>query len=849
LQEVGPTFDLRRVKPNSPSRDSIDLGELGAALRQSWRWIVVCAILAVCIVLAVTLTSQMTFKTSGSLYLGETQGKSNPVRSSDTMDLLGTADSELGTEIEILKSETLVGRAVLESGLNVRVTPYGWNPPQYWQWRKSHRDPDALEPALKEIGATGSLGDGVRYSQAYKVRFVSGTDYELWSDPKGFASSKLGQLISRIRPGLLSEAEPQRLGKGKLGDVLATPGLRLTLVKGVARGPRPGAEYSVVVHPLDDVVASIVEGLTVAPPKSAAPGQSVSVVKVEFADTSPALAKAFLEKLMRGYLAQRQNWKTEEATAAETFVTNQLRGMRESLDTAEKQLANYKEKSGVVMLSDEARAMIEQLGTFEQQRVAARLQVSAMKDIEKKLKKGDSVPVEAYMLGESHDTVLAGLGESLTKAQEELKRLEQEFTEDAPAVRDQRAQVDARREMVKNYVATRASRAHEQLSSLSGIIGGFENKLKTVPRAELELAQLGRHAEVMSKIYSYLLERQQQAAIVKAATISDNRILDLPKLPTREDSPTLGKRLLAGALFGLLLGTVFVFGRRRFAPTFQSVVDVQRKLDGLPSFSVVPRRPKLRRRNNASPDLQPPVFDAISEDPGSGFAEAFRLLRANLYRSAARGGGSNVILVTSPNPGDGKTLCTLALAATLAADNKRVLVIDSDMHKPSHHSVLGLWQEPGLSNVLSGKSHWREVINSVPLARGELHAIPAGEGLPGTSEWFSSLHVANFFADVRRYYDFILLDSPSFPLVSDALMMSTHADRVLSVIRVRNTRRTLAEEHVSRLSSLAPCALVINDAEASPHDRYGYGRARDYLQKSKRKPPRKRMESGLRATA
>ena len=86
----------------------------------------------------------------------------------------------------------------------------------------------------------------------------------------------------------------------------------------------------------------------------------------------------------------------------------------------------------------------------------------------------------------------------------------------------------------------------------------------------------------------------------------ENRI-ECPIL--REDSPALVRRLLAGGLLGLLLGVVFVFGRRRFAATFQTVTDVQRKLDSIPNFSIVPKRPKRRKRNKASLELEPPLFD------------------------------------------------------------------------------------------------------------------------------------------------------------------------------------------------------------------------------------------------
>ena len=80
---------------------------------------------------------------------------------------------------------------------------------------------------------------------------------------------------------------------------------------------------------------------------------------------------------MRLYLERRQSWKTEEATHAETFVAGQVRGMKDALDDAERKLADYKKGSNVVVLSDEAKGLIEQLGKYEEQRVAARLKVAA----------------------------------------------------------------------------------------------------------------------------------------------------------------------------------------------------------------------------------------------------------------------------------------------------------------------------------------------------------------------------------------------------------------------------------------------------------------------------------------
>ncbi|HMJ11890.1 MAG TPA: GNVR domain-containing protein, partial [Polyangiaceae bacterium] len=690
-------FELRRLKPVPANhglslRDRSEPADIGSTLRDK-RWVIaLCALLAVAVVLGFTLSSRMTFRTSGSLYLGEVQDKGAPPANAEA-DFLASPQGELGTEIEILKSEMLATNAILESGLNVNVTPYGWNAPRYWKWRMSQRDPNLVEHgALDELAATGELRGHTRQPRAYRVKFTSAKDYELWTEPHWLTQGKLGDTLSRVS-SRFARTETQRVAKGKLGEALTSSEVRLTLAPGSARAPNAGAEYSLTVYSVDDVLQSVSEALSVMAPKSAAPGGPISVVRLEFSHPSPRRAQLFLEKLMRGYLNQRQVWKTEEATAAESFVSQQLQGMRESLDGAEKRLADYKESSGVVMLSDEAKALIEQLANFEQQRVAVGLQASSFRDVDRMLKKSDTAPMEAYLLGETQDTVLAGLGASLTKAQEELKRLEQQFQADAPSVREQRAQVAAQLDMVKNYVATRSSRAKEQLGALGGMINQYERKLKTMPRAEVELAQLGRHTDVLSKTYSYLLERQQQAAIVKAASISENRILDLPKVPYVEDTPRLGMRLLLGGLLGLAMGVVFVLGRKRFASTFQTANDITTRLNALPVFGMLPSLPR-RKRIKVTRGKPTPLLDFVASQPSSEFGRACTLLRANIYRSDSRG-QCKVMLVTSSTPRDGKTTCALGLATVLAADRNRVLLIDANMQKPVLHALLGSWQEPG----------------------------------------------------------------------------------------------------------------------------------------------------------
>jgi Mrp family chromosome partitioning ATPase len=354
-------------------------------------------------------------------------------------------------------------------------------------------------------------------------------------------------------------------------------------------------------------------------------------------------------------------------------------------------------------------------------------------------------------------------------------------------------------------VTTRLKRSQQNLESLNGIITQFEKRLTTVPGAELGLTQLSRESEVYGRLYSYLLERQQQTAIVKASTISKNRILDEPEEPHREASPRLALRL-ASLPLGILVGVALVLLRGLVSGVFQGESDIKRSLGTLPVFASVPRYHPRRKRGSKAE--QEPIFDPQG-DLDVDFVEAFRTLRASLYSSFSNGMGG-VILVTSPCPEDGKTTCVLALASLLAADGRRVLLVDADLRAPTHHALIGSHPDRDLGSVLNGNLRLRDAVWPVHVARGLCHSLGARDSL--SVELLSSEGMRRLLLDARAAYDFVLIDAPSMPVVSDALVLAPQADCILSVIRPQHTRRRVAQEHIERLYALTEThAAVIND--------------------------------------
>lgn len=789
-QSQPPEKELRPPPsdPQAPS-DLIDLGQLWAAVRGKYRFILAVSCLVGVSVMAYTFASRMSFRASGRLYLGEIDGKSKAAApASGELALLGDGQSEVASEIEILRSRSLVTRAIVESGINTTLARVGEGPTRYLPWLLAHRDLRLVDGLMEELTVSNTvLSDKAALEpKKYSLHFLSENEYEVSDEQKS-------------------------LGRGSLGQPLKTAELSLTLLPGSVRRPKPGARYELIVQPLDLVIDRTLDLLLVTAPKQSGSGEFVSVLTLDFRDGSPHRAASFLENLMRAYLGERQAWKTEDATAAEAFVGGQLTGMRHSLDDVQQKLADYRTNNEVVVQGHEAEAMIAQIGKYEEQRLAARLQVAALTDVKRALS-SPNPPMGAFLMGEANDTVLEGMANSLSQERSKLADLEARFNDVAPDVREQHARVDAQLAGIRNYVSSRAARAQDSLSSLSALIQQLQERLKTVPGAELGLAQLSREAEVYSKTYSYLLERQQQAGIIKASTLSKNRVLDLPEIPLREDSPKLLLRL-ASFLGGLVLGAAFVAIRSIWSGNLQSQSDVQRAACGVPLFGVVPFR--QRKAGSGRKSEAEALLQALNDGPHSAFTEAFRVLRATLRHWVPLGRGG-VLLVTSPRSGDGKTTVVLALAAVLAAEGKRVLVIDADMSRPSPSA--SSTDGATLNAVLCAESRWHQAVCGLALPFTKLYIIPAGG--PTRHDGSSYERRAKLLEEARENFDFVLIDSPSFPPAADALTWASLADGVISVVRLGHSPRKLTTEHLTRLTHFAQAfAIVINDAGPAGRDR------------------------------
>ena len=231
---------------------------------------------------------------------------------------------------------------------------------------------------------------------------------------------------------------------------------------------------------------------------------------------------------------------------------------------------------------------------------------------------------------------------------------------------------------------------------LAQTTAGYDKQLAGLPEAELELAKRTRVNQVNADLYTFLLQKQQEARIAQASTLSNVHIIDPAYTPTAPIKPNKKKNLLLGLVLGLMAGIGLAFLLDYLDDTVKDADDVKHRL-GLPVLGIIPRIPTP---SGAADD--PAAMLIRNLEPKSPPVEAFRALRTGIHFATAAREKRKILLVTSSLPDEGKTTVSANLALVLAQTGSRVLLVGCDLRRPGLHDMFHTPKTPGLSDLLTG---------------------------------------------------------------------------------------------------------------------------------------------------
>jgi capsular exopolysaccharide synthesis family protein len=404
--------------------------------------------------------------------------------------------------------------------------------------------------------------------------------------------------------------------------------------------------------------------------------------------------------------------------------------------------------------------------------------------------------------------------EDLTKSQAELRRLREKWTDDAPLVKAKLEEIE-RMETQTLPSITRGSldQLRRRETELDRRIAGASKEMQAIPQRTIEEAALTRERDLAAQLYGELKSRYEFAKLAEASAIPDVSVLDSAVAPLKPSSNTAPMILLLGIGGSLGLGIVLALLLDLFDKRFRYPEQATHEL-GLDILGTIPT---IRRSRNGSTRI---------EDEAQ-LVEAFRGLRLNV-RNAANGNGPVTLAISSPGPGDGKSLISSNLALAFAEAGYRTLLVDGDIRRGQLHSTFSVPQRPGLVDHLTGEVVVEDVIRET--SHANLFVIPCGTRRHRGPELLAADATVKMVRALRTRFDAVILDTAPLGAGIDPYALGAAAGTMLIVLRTGQTDRKLAQAKLTTLDRL-PVRLigaVLNDIQAEGMYKYysyldGYG--------------------------
>jgi succinoglycan biosynthesis transport protein ExoP len=539
---------------------------------------------------------------------------------------------------------------------------------------------------------------------------------------------------------------------------------------------------------------------------SVKPVRNSRLVTVTVASYRPELAARVTNTVARTYIEQSLDSRFQTSSEAGHWLGAQIREQRKKVEALEGQLRELQEREGLVNI-EERRTLLDQrlkeLGTALNDRKTDRLQKEAL------WRQMASAPNPEELPEVVRNPLVQNLRIELAKLERQQAQLLERYLDQHPEVVEVRNQIQDTRAKIRaeaqrivraaenDYRAAAAQEASvakaleatkEESLDLQGRAGDYDSR-----KHELEAAQ---------QVLNSLLSREKETDVAAQLQASNIRVVDQASVPEGPTRPRPVRDIALGLLLGAFLGVGVGCLLEYLDNTLKTPDDV-RPL-GVPLLGVIPE------------------IKHLNESAEGPFVEGYRVVRTGLQYSWPEA-ASRIVVVTSTSPTEGKTLTAVNLALTLAAGEDRVLLVDGDLRKPQVHSLVRANRGPGLSDVIVGKAKPSDAIVR-DVAGGRLALLPAGTAAPSPADLLTTHTMRSLLEGLRRFYDWIVVDTPPVGAVAEPLILAPLADGVVVVARAEEVPRKAVMHTLERIHDTGAriLGLVLNRAQVERHARY-YG--------------------------
>jgi capsular exopolysaccharide synthesis family protein len=564
---------------------------------------------------------------------------------------------------------------------------------------------------------------------------------------------------------------------------------------------------------------------------SVAKDKNTRLIDIQFTSPDPRLAAQVVNTLTNAYIEHNFRTKFDATTQTSQWLAMQLGELQKKVETSQEALVQYQKEHGIVGVDDKQNVITETLGELNrefttaqadrmQKEVSYRIAQSGNAELIKSDSNGliEKLRAQQAELQDQYAKASVQLGPAHPKVLE----LQNEIKQNQDSIAAEVANLQAK---IRNeYLA-----ADEREKMVRAALESQKQAASQLNENAIQYNLLKRDVDSNRELYESLLRRLKEAGVTAGLKSSNIEVVDPARIPTQPAKPDIPRNIALAILFGLVGGVVLAFVQERFDTTVRTTEQIE-VLSRRPALAIVPQNDELGatpvsalQGSSASESVELITYSR----PASVVAEAYRSLLNSLLLSTSV--PPRVILVTSPLPGEGKTTTSMNLAIALARQDKRVLLVDVDLRKPSNQKPPELQSEVGLGELLSNPEPRSPILRSRYVQN--LFILPAGHADLSHAELISSPTMHRLMARWGQEFDHVILDCPPVLVVSDAVRVAADSDAVVLVVRSGRTTREAFNRAQSLLRQVGAnlAGVVLNQVDPrSPEFSVQYGYMEKY---------------------
>ncbi|MFK8030326.1 MAG: GumC family protein [Gammaproteobacteria bacterium] len=565
---------------------------------------------------------------------------------------------------------------------------------------------------------------------------------------------------------------------------------------------------------LESDIENYLDGLWISPVRG------TQLVEVSYVSQDPRLAAAYANSHSAAYIDSILEARLSVTQSASSWMGTRVEELRENLQNSEAQLQAFREQEKLIDVQGFQALPSLEINDLSTRLVNARRRLSGTKIAYEQVTGKNSGAIESVPAVLDNSSVqrfrtiqalaeqqVAELGKRYGPKHPKMIAAQSELAEATQNLKAQ--QRDVAGGIRAEYLAAQA-----EVKALEGDLSGAKQQYQEVSRKGSDLASLQREVETNRELYELFYSRMRETAQTGDLKSANARIVQSAFVPSYPVKPNKKRAIIRAFILSLLTAIGAAFLLEQLNNTVRSATDVEEKI-GLPLLGMVPR---LKGKAGKQ------VEQALLDNSKRHFGESIRTIRTGISLSSIDD-PHKVILVTSTIGSEGKSTVALNLALAFA-QVERVLLLDADMRRPSVARNLHLDRsQPGLSELLAHEADIKDCITTIE--DSNLAVLKTGLIPPDPLELLSSDAILKLISVLRHSYDRVIIDSPPILPVSDAAVLSSHADALVYVIKSDSTSVNKIQNGLSQLRRFnAPIAGVVlnqlNLSKAERYDDYGY---------------------------